>query len=914
VRRPRLALILGAALAGCYADDAPPSTRPSVADDPPYVPPAASCTPASLDDPRAFPPCNQGGGIFGTWVVDEHGLPAYEYGLDQNRDARASFYNTEGLDRREHWAAFGNARVNALFYNDGYLELTTQDRGETILDVFDEAHGNFAGGFGWIDDGTETWCTAYKWRPAGSRTRRRFGMGWAEARLEHAGITVTRRLASPPGDATVVIADVTLENTGDAPRTLRHYEYWDVARRPIEINWVVSGMPFTTAPQTARDQRDARNGMFDEQVAWDPAEHLLGLRRSFAEGTSPPPPEQPSAVDFYPGDPFLVALTGDVADLYTDQAAFFGKGGVAAPDAVTARAAGQGTAGGAIGGVTTGLGQPRMFALRSDLTLAPGEQKTLRFAYGYAPMGEPFAIDPAWRDPKYDAPAAAADDLRPHLFYFSADRDPVLHRELAWHAAQMEVSTGRRDYWNVHVVPQGSAYLYLHGADGAARDISIFAVPLVYTHPELAKEELSLNMMITHAEDRRITYAFQGHGMLDDALGLHKDPSDVTIFLLWALSEYLGATGDLAFLDEKMPYYPIDALPGATVWDHLHDAVRYLFDVIGTGPHGLVRLSTGDWSDGIALEAKDHNLAVQKGESVPNTQMAIAVLPRVADLVEPRDPALAAEIRARVAALSAALPQAWTGSFFGRAYFGDDALAYATTINLEAQVWALIGGTFAKPEDRATLAEAVRAQLDEPSPAGATLLPAGQVWPAISGLLTWGYADGDGETAWKHLARNTMAAHAEAFPEVWYGIWSGPDGLFGPSGDRPGQTWFSQVTPMTDFPVLNNNQHAMPILAALRVAGIDATAAGIRVAPHVPGDFALQTALVDLSRRGSVIAGAYRPKGGGTRTVEVRAPSGTKVAAASVNGAPVAVTEGMPSVTLTVPATGGEARFQVDLE
>lgn len=47
----------------------------------------------------------------------------------------------------------------------------------------------------------------------------------------------------------------------------------------------------------------------------------------------------------------------------------------------------------------------------------------------------------------------------------------------------------------------------------------------------------------------------------------------------------------------------------------------------------------------------------------------------------------------------------------------------------------------------------------------------------------------------------------------------------------PGGTWFSQVTPLTDFPVQNNNQHAMPILAAIRMAGIDATAQGLSIAP-----------------------------------------------------------------------------------
>jgi hypothetical protein len=506
--------------------------------------------------------------------------------------------------------------------------------------------------------------------------------------------------------------------------------------------------------------------------------------------------------------------------------------------------------------------------------------------------------------------------VRPHLMHFATEEAPALHRELAWHAAQLQASVGWREYWQTRVVPQGSAYLYLHGADGAARDLSLFAVPLTYLDPELARDELALNMRITHAEGRRISYAFQGHGMLDDALGLHAAPSDLTLFLLWGLTEYLGATGDLAFLDAPMPYDPPEAVPGATTWDHLRDAVRHLFDTVGAGEHGLVRVQTGDWSDGIVLEAPDREAAIAHGESVPNTQMAATILPRVADLVEARDPALAAEIRAQVAAYRAALAVAWTGSFYGRAYFGDGVLAHADRPNLEAQVWALIGDLFDDDAQRAALLERVRADLDAPSPFGATLVPGGQVWPAIGGLLTWGYAKHDRDLGLSHLQRATMAAHAEAYPEVWYGIWSGPDGLLGPAGDRPGEAWYSSVTPTVDFPVMNANQHAMPLLAALRVAGVEATATGIRVEPRVPSErFALRTELVDVDQRPREISGSYRPLGGGTRTLEVVAPPGQRVIAAWVGGVQTSsLADDATRVTLEVHvgAPGDDVFFRVE--
>ncbi len=898
-------------LNGCGDQPAPP--KPA-AFEPPYVPPPESCAAPNLDAVESFGPCNIGSGIFGTWVLDERGLPAYEYGLNQRADDRAAFFNTEGLDRREHWAAFGNSRINAMAYNDGYIEIVNQDRGVDYLNKFDADGKQFAGGFSYIDDGAEPFCTAYAWRPKGAKAQRRFGMGYAEFITEARGLRVSRKTFAPAGDAPFVIDEVTIENLSAGARSLKHYEMWDVARRPIEINWLVSGIPLTSAPASARALRDKSNEIFTETVSYDSKTKVLGLRRVHG-GMAPAPKDEPNPIDFYPGDPFLSALVGDVSDVYSDQQAFFGEGGIGAPAAVFSRSGGHGASDGIVGNSNNGLGQPRMLALRSDLSLASGEAVTLRFSYGYAPMGEPYPVDDSMRDPKRDLLGEYIESLKPNLMMFAADRDPVLHREMAWHSYQLEASVGRRDYFDKHIVPQGSAYLYLHGADGAARDLSLFAVPLVYTHPSLAKEELAVNMMITHAQDRRISYAFQGHGMLDNALGLHKAPSDLTIFLLWGISEYIGATGDVAFLDEPMPFYPKESVPGAVVWDHIHDAIRHLFDTVGTGEHGLIRVQTGDWSDGIVMEAKDRNLAIEKGESVPNTQMAVAILPRVSELIKDRDPALSAEIDMRVFSMREALKQAWTGNFFGRAYFGDGELAYSNTINLEAQVWALIGDTTASAADKAALIESIRSNLDLPSPAGAVLVPGGQVWPAISALLTWGYANADSNLAFDHFARNTMAAHAVAYPGVWYGIWSGPDGLNGLGGDRPGESWYSPVTPMVDFPVMNNNQHAMPMLAALRIAGVDATSKGIRISPKVPSKmFSLKTALLDVFQRGNTISGRYRPLGGGNRIIDVAAPSGFSIESAVLNDVPVVVSPGANSVELSVPVQAGGSGFEVILK
>ncbi len=410
--------------------------------------------------------------------------------------------------------------------------------------------------------------------------------------------------------------------------------------------------------------------------------------------------------------------------------------------------------------------------------------------------------------------------------------------------------------------------------------------------------------------DERFSYAFQGHGKLDNA-GIHTAPSDLPLFFVWALGEYLGATGDLGFLDEHAPYWPRESRPDARVFNHLVGALRHLFDAVGTGEHGLIRIGTGDWSDGIVVEAKDRELAVAKGESIPNTQMAVAVLPRIADVLDAREPALAAEIRSRVEGFREALTKTWNGKFFYRAYFGDGKPVYENTINLESQIWALIGDTFAAPGDRQTLIDTIAEKLDDPSPVGATLLPGTQVWPAISAPLTWGYSLSDPERAWQHFARNTLSAHARAFPDVWYGIWSGPDGLSAKSG----RAWKSQVTPMIDFPVQNNNAHAMPLLAALRIAGIDATATGLAVAPRgTAHPFTLVTRVIELSVSDSRVAGRYRPTGKSPRTLSLSAPPGRGIASLIAGGQNVNPSGAGSTVTLQVdPTTEDGLEFEMEL-
>ena len=107
----------------------------------------------------------------------------------------------------------------------------------------------------------------------------------------------------------------------------------------------------------------------------------------------------------------------------------------------------------------------------------------------------------------------------------------------------------------------------------------------------------------------------------------------------------------------------------------------------------------------------------------------------------------------------------------------------------------------------------------------------------------------------------------------------------------------------TDFPVQNNNQHAMPLYATIRLAGIEATASGLRIEPHLPPErFSLTTRLISIAREEGQLSIRYAPPGHGHRLVEVVVPEGAT--SATLDGSPLRIEAGATRVTFFIIADG----------
>lgn len=932
-------------------------------------------------DPRTFTDTQEGSGRFGSWSLDASGLPAYRYEMNHRRNPRAYYVNTEGSDRRDHWHQFGNDHITGLAGNDGVVQVYLADHGGVFLNRYVPAHDPprsligylieaerlliqffgrlraryilwrmrnrivprgvnpakpesppahgarsgfaYAGGYNYLSDGEETWATAYRYYPLGAGSGRRvFGIGYFETEFTHRNIRHRRRVYAPYGDDPVVLSDVEIENLRDVPVSIRCYEYWDVNVHQMRVQWLRSGLFAANGNQ----ERILINRRFQPIVHEESGGQALRFQQQRSAGFDLTPDELSGLVDSRPPDVFLANLSGHdrrAVDYYVDKRTFFGSGRAFEPDAVRLRLDGKANAPNADDTM------PYCLVFQHNLELAPGEKAQLRFAYG-ALADSDRSLDFLQRY-NHDADVFAETEQawKNQLPYFSNGRSPILNRETTWHAYSMLSSTVFNEFYASHYVPQGSAYLYLHGADGVPRDQALFALPLVYVRPALARQELIFLMQLRSTDTNALPYAFVGSGAQDNALGLHSKPSDLDLFFLLAMAEYLSATGDSSFLQERYPLFqpgrPPDKGLRLTVLEHIEAAFRHL-ETLGLGPHHLLVIGSGDWDDSIVAinsfkPTFDRSRTLREGESVPNSQMALHVLPLVAALIAPYDANLAQRMRTLTQTLRTALAEQWDQElgWFYRAWVWYDSgvndVIGDSTLSLQAQVWALISGLAEELGVEDQLVQTIKMRLDDDSPTGAMLEPQGQVWPAVSQLLTWGYCRHHPELAWRSLNRHTFALHASVFPSIWFNIWTGPDGTNSKGMVEAGGTWASAVTPMTDCPMMNANQNAMALLGLLRVCGIEPAPSGdgLDIAPVAPPErYVLHTELLHLEVAPGKIAGEYCAANEGTTTLHIHVPTDAEKVVTTLKAEQVdlVVEHGQISLPLRF-SKGDKIRFEV---
>jgi hypothetical protein len=108
-------------------------------------------------------------------------------------------------------------------------------------------------------------------------------------------------------------------------------------------------------------------------------------------------------------------------------------------------------------------------------------EKTWEFMYGYLPRDKNLDdILDKYRKP-LDFLEISVKSWKSQVMNLSFPENSLsflsdLQRETIWRSYLTQSNAAFWEYYGQHVISQGSAYLYLHGADGVPRDQSLFTL------------------------------------------------------------------------------------------------------------------------------------------------------------------------------------------------------------------------------------------------------------------------------------------------------------------------------------------------------------------------------------------------------------------------------------------------------
>jgi hypothetical protein len=772
--------------------------------------PALAAAPPRLSHDHSRPRIGStyGSGSFGRWHADRFGLPAYSYTIDEDTAAQAKQPELNGST--DAWHQLGNDHIVANAYNHGYTQLWSQDRRYQWANLFQPERNHFAGGFGWLNVGGHVTSTLH----SSATIARDFGVGYARRETAADGIDVDETVYAPFGDDPILLHDVKLKNTTSADKQVSWFEYWDV--NPVQQG---TKLPIATAPPE-----------------YDADSRTLSAA------------QLPTDEDSDPLSIYAAALHAPDGGHATNALTFFGAGSKAAPAAVSADA---------LADLPPGASGSTLFAFRAPVKLAPGQSITLRYAYGAAHAAVIPALVAHYRAAAHPLAASERSWARWVPRGSLDPRKPWISRELQWDAYMLRSGATYEDCAGRHIISQGGYYQYDMSFQGAFRDPLQHMLPLIYADRQLARDVLVYSAQEQPPAVGQIPYAvIEGCKRFD--LG---SSDDLDLWLLWSAAEYGLASRDFGFFDKQVRFS--DGSTG-TMWDHLKLAFQHQESQLG--PHGgYLTGGTGDWSD-FATQF------LQMTESTLVSAQTAYVYPRLASLAAARgDRAFAAELRRSGARDRATERREWTGrGWWSRGYAGERQIGSGAVFG-EPQPWGLLARAWSRRSQARRVVANVRrfltgvgapAVVHGPARIGSSQTPAandpdvtehsdpqhtiggngavyvGGTWFAVNGWLTWALASVDGVVphaasyALDEFARNTLAAHAHAFPGHWDGILSVDDvcNSFHAS-DSPARCGNGLST---SYEGQIMHQPAWSLYDATKLAGVQPTRAGYTFDPHLP--------------------------------------------------------------------------------
>ena len=328
-------------------------------------------------------------------------------------------------------------------------------------------------------------------------------------------------------------------------------------------------------------------------------------------------------------------------------------------------------------------------ALQVQVSLAPGESKTIVFTLGAAEDGREDADELVRR---YTAPEKSEQALREVKAFWSRFIDTEVVE------TPDEALNFMTNYWLKYQSISGRLWgksgLYQVSAGIGYRDQLQDSQIFLVSQPEYAKKQLMLHAAHQFIEGDVYHWWFSIRGG-----GPRTNCSDDLLWLPFILDAYLKETADYAILDEKAPYLNG---PDEPLYDHCKRAIERSFSRFS--PRGVPLMGDHDWNDGLSAVG-----TLMKGESFWVGEFLYMILGSFIPLAQARgDGAFAEKCAVVRESLRDALNRhGWDGAWYLQATT-DDGLLLGSERNDEGKIflmpnnWAVISGI--APQDRARAA------------------------------------------------------------------------------------------------------------------------------------------------------------------------------------------------------------------
>ena len=502
-------------------------------------------------------------------------------------DDKAREYVIDRPDTPAPWVNYlGSPAYGAIISNNagGYSFERSGANGRILRYVFNQF--DQPGRYIYLrdDDNGDFWSAS--WQPVGKdlkdyHSKCCHGMGYTRMEASYAGIGSEAVYYVPQGKSYEVWA-LTVTNDSDRVRSLTLTGYAE----------------FTNHSNYEQDQVNLQYSLFIGRTLFEGnriTQQIHGNLDALAQGED---------VDDKTVTERFFGLAGAPVSSYCgDKTAFLGAyHGYGNP---------QGVASGDLGNAES-YNENSCGALSCKVKLAPGESKTVLFVVGMKPSAEAAAILAGYTDPaaqvRQEVEALKAEWYGRFSHLQVNTPDPAFNTMLnTWNAYNCFITF----IWS-----RAASLIYCGLRNGYGyRDTVQDIQGIIHLEPEMACEKI--RFMLSAQVDNggglplvKFTHN-PGHEDTPDDPSYVKETghpayrADDALWLFPTVYKYVAESGNLAFLDEVIPFANKDE---GTVYEHLKRAVEFSLNHLG--PHGLPAGLYADWNDCLRLGANGESAFV----------------------------------------------------------------------------------------------------------------------------------------------------------------------------------------------------------------------------------------------------------------------------------------------------------------